>query len=136
MHDAYLLKNLTIMTNFRALLRYLLKEHITTCRGNAMYTSQTVQNEIISIIGTTVQEAIVNRASKEKYYTVLADEISDVQCIEQFSLCIRSVDPKLIELRDDFLSFVPVYDVSGAELANTIKENLVSLGLDMNRLRG
>ncbi|XP_063219757.1 52 kDa repressor of the inhibitor of the protein kinase-like isoform X1 [Bacillus rossius redtenbacheri] len=101
-----------------------------------MYTSPTVQNEIITIIGTTLQETIVNRALKANYFTVLADETSDVQRIEQFSLCIRYVDPEVTELREDFLSFVPVYDVSGAGLANTIKKNLVSLGLDMNRLRG
>ncbi|KAG8330379.1 hypothetical protein J6590_065414 [Homalodisca vitripennis] len=48
-----------------------------------------------------------------KDHTVLADETTDISQIEQFSLCVRYVDEELFKIREDFLAFVPVYDVTG-----------------------
>jgi len=67
---------------------------------------------------------------------VLADETSDVQGIEQFSLVVRYFDEDIHEIREDFLKFVPVHDVTGKWLATTIKKELQSLGLDLNYMRG
>ncbi|KAJ8926366.1 hypothetical protein NQ314_021275 [Rhamnusium bicolor] len=41
-----------------------------------------------------------------------------------------------MKLGEDFLTFVPVHDLTGAALASTLKETLVSLGLNLNNLRG
>ncbi|KAK9753674.1 hypothetical protein QE152_g1848 [Popillia japonica] len=41
-----------------------------------------------------------------------------------------------MKLREDYLTFVPVHDLAGAALAGTLKETLVSLGLNLNNLRG
>ncbi|XP_040358829.1 uncharacterized protein LOC115317472 [Ixodes scapularis] len=57
--------------NFRALLRYranvrdcILAEHIRTAGNNAVYTSPTIQNEVISIIGNLIQDKIVPAATR------------------------------------------------------------------------
>ncbi|CAI6370875.1 unnamed protein product [Macrosiphum euphorbiae] len=42
-------------------------------------------------------------------------ETTDIPQIEQFSLCIRYVDEQVFSIREDFLTFVPVYDISGEE---------------------
>eukprot|EP00102_Acyrthosiphon_pisum_P022223 XP_016659433.1 PREDICTED: 52 kDa repressor of the inhibitor of the protein kinase-like [Acyrthosiphon pisum] len=106
--------------NFRALLRYrakndddTLKSHILNAGGKQMYSMK-----------------------KAKFFTVLADETSDVQGIEQFSLAVRYFDEEVNEIREDFLKFVPVHDVTGKGLATTIKKELQSLGLDLNYMRG
>lgn len=52
---------------------------------------------------------------------------------EQFLQCIRYFNERLLE---DFLSFVPVHDVSGLGLATTLKETLEKLGLDLTKLYG
>ena len=67
---------------------------------------------------------------------MLADETSDVQGIEQFSLVVHYFDEEVNEIREDFLKFVPVHDVTGKGLATTIKKELQSLGLDLNYMRG
>lgn len=67
---------------------------------------------------------------------MLADETSDVQGIEQFSLVVRYFDEDIHEIREDFLKFVPVHDVTGKGLATSIKNELQSLGLDLNYMRG
>ncbi|KAM7283773.1 uncharacterized protein ISCGN_000878, partial [Ixodes scapularis] len=86
--------------NFRALLRYranggdcTLAEHIRTAGNNALYTSPTIQNEIISIIGNLIQDKIVEAVHKAEFFAVLANETSDVSQTEQFSLCARYVEP-------------------------------------------
>jgi len=46
------------------------------------------------------------------------------------------VDDELNEVREDFLKFVPVTDVSGKGFADTIKKELMYFGLDLKNLRG
>jgi hypothetical protein len=129
--------------NFRSLLRYRanygdnnLKTQLETGGGKTMYTSSVIQNEIIGIFGSQIQSKIVSNVRKSVFYSVLADETTDISQIEQFSLCVRYVDEELFKIREDFLAFVPVYDVTGQGLANTLMSSLTSLGLDLNNLRG
>ena len=64
------------------------------------------------------------------------DETTDVSTIEQFSLCVRYIDDESKSLREDFLQFVPVTDVSGKNLANVINTTLSKMGINMQYLRG
>ncbi|XP_025192721.1 uncharacterized protein LOC112592782 [Melanaphis sacchari] len=107
--------------NFRALLRFrarcgdgILKSHILKSGAKQMYTSLLIQNEIITLIGLTIQNYI----------------------IDKFSLCLRYVDDEQNEIREDFIKFVSVTDVSGKGLADTIKKKLLSFGIDLKNLRG
>lgn len=129
--------------NFRALLRYranggdtVLVDHIQTAANNALYSSPRVQNEIISVIGKQIQDRIVSEVNKTVFFSVLADETSDISQTEQFSLCVRFVDPDTLCIREDFLSFVAVEDVSASSLAHTLKRELVKLGLQLEHMRG
>lgn len=80
--------------NFRALLRMRmkcgdtdLKSHVETAPRNALYTSPTIQNEIIAICGALIQQVITRRVSASQCFTVLADETSDLSRTEQCSIC-------------------------------------------------
>ncbi|GBM31486.1 hypothetical protein AVEN_141185-1 [Araneus ventricosus] len=70
------------------------------------------------------------------FYSVLADETTDISQIEQFSLCVLYVEDQSYKIREDFLTFVPVYDVTGEGLANTVLETLSILVLDLKKMRG
>ncbi|CAN8017316.1 unnamed protein product [Ixodes persulcatus] len=129
--------------NFRALLRYqanggdcTLTEHIRTAGSNALNTSPTIKNEIISIIGNLIQDKIVEAVLKPDFFAVLADETSDVSQTEQFSLCVRYVEPSTMTIREDFLCFLAVEDVSASNLAHTLKHELLKLGLNLKLMRG
>lgn len=87
--------------NFRSLLRYriqsgdnLFLNHIQNCSKNASYISADVQNEVISIISEYIQHKICDKINEGKYFTILADETTDISRIEQFSLCIRYLEKK------------------------------------------
>ena len=83
----------------------------------------------------------MEEVNKNKFFSALADETTDIFQTEQFSLCVRYAiggdgGDTPFTLREDFLSFVPVYDISGKELANVILERLDYLGLKLENLRG
>lgn len=71
--------------NLRALLRFkircgddALKEHVLTAPGNATYLSPQIQNEILGVCATLVQENIVTRVNTAKCFALLADETTDI----------------------------------------------------------
>ena len=86
------------------------------------YISETTQNDLIKATGTVIRDKILQRIEKAKYFTLMADETTDISKKEQMSLCIRYIDDGVI--REDFLDFVHVTDLSGAGLANKILEQL------------
>lgn len=129
--------------NFRALLRFrcnsgdtVLKHHLQTAAKNATYISPQVQNEIIDACGRIITKEIVTAINASKAFSVLADETTDVANIEQFSLCFRYYDAKVQRVREDFLCFVPVIDVTGKSLAETLMQSMQNLGINTERLVG
>ncbi|GBM66379.1 hypothetical protein AVEN_91964-1 [Araneus ventricosus] len=104
--------------------------------GRSMYTSSFIQNEIINTFGHLIQSQIVRNDRKSIFYSVLADETTDISQTEPFSLFVRYVADQAYKIREDFLTFVPVYDVTGEGSANTVLETVSILGLDLKKMRG
>lgn len=130
---------------FRALLRYRasggdadLQSHLRSCAANASYLSAQTQNEIISTCNNLILSKLVSRVNAANCFSVLADETTDISGVEQFSLCVRYVDDTGSEskIREDFLQFVPLYDVTGKGLAKVILDSLSSFGINVGYLRG
>lgn len=129
--------------NFRSLLRFrakygdeLLQNHISSSGSNSLYTSPTVQNELIHLIGEDIQTQIVKKIVKSKFFSILADGTTDIRKTEQFSLCIRYIDKEEFKMREDFLKFIPISDSTGKALADVIKFHIRSMGLDLSLIRG
>ncbi|GBM65433.1 hypothetical protein AVEN_71115-1 [Araneus ventricosus] len=57
-----------------------------------MYASSFIINELIDTFGHLIESQIVRNARKSIFYSVLADETTDISQIEQFSLCVRALD--------------------------------------------
>ncbi len=69
---------------FRALLEFRidasdrdLGHHISTAPTNTKYTSATIQDELINIIGDLICMQILECARESKFYSVIADEVTD-----------------------------------------------------------
>ncbi|KAJ8894955.1 hypothetical protein PR048_000262 [Dryococelus australis] len=137
--------------NFRSLLRYrtnscnnLSRERLLTSDANAMYTSSVIQNEMINIFGGLMQEKICQKVSNSGYFSVIADENTNVAYVAQFSLCVRYADEEMMKLREDFLTFVSVYDNAWSRLqwhcSNTsrfrLQEFLVSIVTSLEDIEG
>lgn len=128
---------------FRALLRYRalggdtdLMHHLQNSALNATYISPRIQNEMISACSDLILAKLVAQVNAAKCFCILADETADVSGTEQFSLCVRYVDECAQKIREDFLQFVPLSDVTGKGMAAVIVERLAAFGIDLNYLRG
>lgn len=128
--------------NFRELLRYRalgdmhLKNVLEGPGLRNKYISSISQNAIIDSFNNVLLRKIVSRVNKAKCFTILADETADISGIEQVSLCARYVDLEKMIIREDFLQFVPTYDLTGKALAKLILDNLNQFGIETAFLRG
>ncbi|XP_008180518.1 52 kDa repressor of the inhibitor of the protein kinase-like [Acyrthosiphon pisum] len=92
--------------NFRVILKYVLmnsKDELKNCfenlPKNTTYISPDIQNEIINVINSLVIKKLVTKINQAKCFTILADEITDVAGIEQFSMCVRYFDKDTNKIR-------------------------------------
>ena len=84
--------------NFIALLKFrahggdtVLSDHLRTASAhrNALYTSKTIQNEIINICGDIIREAILADVREAIFFTIMADEATDSANDEQLAVSVR-----------------------------------------------
>lgn len=129
--------------NFRALLKFRidsgdkdLEKHIRSCGKNSSYVSKTIQNELIQCCGELITQNIVSKVKHAKYFTLMADETTDIATKEQLSICIRYYDEKTFEICEDFIKFVDVVDLTGEGLCKTLLQELENLDLDITNCRG
>ena len=76
---------------FRAETDNILSEHLKNSPRNARYTSKTIQNELIEVVGKYICNEIIAEVKKIKYYTVIVDEVTDISNKEQLSISLRYV---------------------------------------------
>ena len=53
---------------------------------NAIYTSKTVYEKIIDVLGEYVTEKLVEDVKSARFYSILADEVQDISNQEQMAL--------------------------------------------------
>ena len=128
--------------NFLELLRFRsdggdlrLTEHLTKCRRNATYTSKTIQNELIAILGDHVRTSILDDIKRARFFSILADEVSDVAGFEQLSIVLRFVDTQC-NIREEFVDFLEVERITGAVIAGAILKKIEMYGLNIADFRG
>lgn len=128
--------------NFLALLDYSIKsgnaslaKHLQEAGKNAMYTSKTIQNDLIECIGMHIRGRILKEIKEANFYSVLCDEVVDVACKQQVSIVLRFVDSGC-NIREEFLDFIKVERITGEVLAREIKNVLARYGLDLQNCRG
>jgi len=136
--------------NFCALLRFrvdlgdnTLNDHLSRIEAmssnrSTSYTSSKIQNELIEICGKVILNKNVSKVNEAECFSLLADETTDISVIEQFSLCARYIEKTNsgIVLKEDYLYFVPVNDVTGKGLMYSLLETCQNLKLNLKYLVG
>lgn len=91
--------NFIELVQFRAKTDEVLHSHLEKAPRNAVYTSKTIQNQMISLVASTIQDKIISDIKDAKYFTILADEVADCANVEQLSIVIRlfRLVPKKLE---------------------------------------
>ena len=110
--------------NFVALVRFGvetdlgLAQHLAKPPRNAHYTSKTIQNEMVEVIGMSIRNDVLMEVNEAKFYLVIADEVTDIANKKELSLTLRYVfDGFICEV---FVDFVEVERIAGETLAQTI----------------
>ncbi|XP_065325262.1 zinc finger MYM-type protein 1-like [Gordionus sp. m RMFG-2023] len=130
--------------NFRAILRNRaigddeLRLNLLNAPRNATYLSPSIQNEIIDVCNDLILKKVVANINNSPFFSVLADESTDISGIEQMSLCARYLysENDEVQIKEDFLQFIPVQDMRGESLANTIDLHLKKFKINVNSMRG
>ena len=127
--------------NFRALLQYriesgdsVLQNHLQNTGKNASYISNTAQNGLIKSAGTVIQNKILDKVSEAKFFSLLVDETTDLSKEEQMTICLRYVSDN--KIREDFIDYVSVDDMTGEGLANAILSRLRQCPIDLSCMVG
>ena len=130
--------------NFQALLNFrvdagdtVLGEHLATASRNATYTSSVIQNQVTDVLADQVRQKIIGNVQVAKWFSVIADEVTDVSNKEQLSLVLRYVEPDTLLVREDLVGFFECdTGISGRALADKITSCVRAYGLDLSNLRG
>lgn len=128
------IETLTVIANHDALISEKMRE-----KGNAKYTSGTIQNEILECLANMVRDDIVKEVKESEVFSVIADESKDLQKKEQLSLVVRYYYSGAIH--ESFLDFQHAQDLDAKGLSDKIiqclekyglnyKENLIGQGYD------
>ena len=90
---------------------------------------------MITVVGDALRGNIIDEIKKAKYFTILADEVTDCANLEQLSLVIRFVDEEML-IREEFLDFIAVERITGESLSVAILTWLRSWEIDIANCRG
>ena len=126
--------NFIELVRFRAETDDVLRRHLEGAPKNAHYTSKTIQNELIDIICKQIRFDILCEVKKAKFYSIIADEVSDVANKEQLSLSLRYVHDE--HVKEVFIDFIEVERITGQVLADTVLQCLAIWDLPLSYLRG
>ena len=99
------------------------------------FTSPDVQNELPKIMVVSTLSDIAAKLSNSVFFTLMADEVTDVSNKEQVALCLRSTDENF-DVHEDFIGLHVVESIKADVLVSVLKDVLLRLNLSINDCRG
>ena len=95
------------------------------------YTSHYIQNEIKQTMALMILWQVGRKIRSSGWYTILADECTDVANREQFTLCLRWVGKDLHD-HEDFLGVHQMATVDANSLVRAIKDTLLRMNIPLS----
>ena len=103
--------------------------------GQYRWLSHPVQNGMLRVLSHAVIRQIVQDVALSKYFSVVADETTDISTKQQLSLCVRFVNGKL-EPQEMFLGLVDMPKADASTIVQAIKSAVTACGLNLVNCRG
>lgn len=108
---------------------------LTTWIRERRYFSPVILNEQISLMGLTVLRGLLNDIKAVQWFSIIADEATDISHKEQLTLCVRWVDMELT-IHEDPLQLVHVPKTNADTLTSVVKDCLIRFSLPISQCRG
>ncbi len=99
------------------------------------YTSHDVQNECLQLMALNIIRQLSLDIRTSQFYTIMADECTDVSNHEQFTICIRWVS-SCFEVNEYFIGLYQVDTIGAICLEHAIKDTLLRMGVNLSKCRG
>ena len=111
------------------------RKHLNTAPRNANYGSHVAISEYPDAISMWFQQGILRSLKKAAFYSILADELTDIATIEELSICFRWVDSSGSPVYH-FLELVSLSACDAASIFAALKAFLADSDTDAGKLRG
>ena len=89
-----------------------------------------VQNEILDIMAVLTLQKKLKTIREHRYFSIIANEGTDVSNKEQLSFCLRSVDENLNAF-EDFTGFYQLENTKSHTIVHVIKDILIRMNLSL-----
>ena len=99
------------------------------------YTSAQIQNELLSIMGSSVVRDIAAKIQNAKHFCIMADEVTDASNKEQVVVCFRTVDEEFV-CSEDFVGVYVVETTKSDTIVHILKDTLIRMNLPITNCRG
>ena len=95
------------------------------------YMYHDIQNELLHIMASNVLKIKVSTIREQKFFSIMADEGTNIGNIEQMSFCVRSVDDNL-DMSGNFIGFYQLDNIKSETMVNEIKDILLRCHLNLD----
>ena len=99
------------------------------------YISPEIINELIAEMGRSVLRKLLDCIRTSLWFSILADEATDISHHEQMSLSIRWIDDTF-EIHEDVLGLIQLPDTKAVTIFSSIKDILIRCVLPISQCRG
>ena len=111
-----------------------LKYHRHKCPCNATYESYSTIVQLLSSVSKILEQKLFCRLKGSSYYSLLADECTDISCKEELSVCARCLHQnKPVE---HFLGITHVKETTDQAIASYLSDFLQSKSINLENIRG
>ena len=110
------------------------RKHLDTAPTNANYSSHVAISEYLDAISLWVQQGILRSIKEAAFYSILADELTDIATIEELSICFRWVDSSGSPV-EHFLGLVSLSTCDASSIFASLKAFLAYSDIDAGKLR-
>ena len=99
------------------------------------YCSPQIQNEILKVMALHIVRDIAKSVQQAKFFTIMADEVTDCSNKDQVAICFRTVDDNF-EPQESFIGLHVVESIQADVLVEVLKDTMVRMNLSINNCRG
>ena len=108
----------------------VIKHRLENGPKNAMYMSPEMQNSIMHIMASILQQQICLAVKQAGVYSIMADESKDRSKVEQLAIVLRYVDVSTATQHEHFLTYIKAESLNAEGLSSYILDTLQKFGLD------